>query len=413
MDSSVENNRIPRGAGLSYCAASFNKKSTSVSHLLLNRIINFSEDEMIIEAEAGIRLGQLFQFLSKFELYIASQPGHSSITLGGCIAANTHGKDSFQKGSFSNQVESIKLFHPSHGIIEASRYTHPDIFELTCGGFGLTGHILSAKVKLNRFKSYIVNTSPEETQGLDYTMKFFEENSRNNDFMYSWHDIRKNKDFGVGIIFNGKFDKSITAKNNSEHLISKLNPPQSIKIRSPLPFGIFNSFTRFGINTVFSLKNSSKIQNSLYKTIYAAENFDYYFSLFGTKGFHEYQVIIPPTAISYFARELKKYIDQNKILITLCSCKYFSEKRSLLRFRADGLCLSLNFPRNAASDKFCVFLDALCIDTGSLPNIIKDSRITKRTIDLCYPEADFFRERLHNFDPKHIFRSELSDRLDL
>ena len=43
----------------------------------------------------------------------------------------------------------------------------------------------------------------------------------------------------------------------------------------------------------------------------------------------------------------------------------------------------------------------------------KDSRLTKEMVEQCYPEYYDFKEVLNEIDPKRIFKSELSERLNL
>ena len=103
---------------------------------------------VILEVESGVTLGQIYRFATPRGLFLLVQPGHPKITVGGCIGADVHGKNQFRDGTFLNVVESLRLFHPSHGVLELSRSSNPDLFFLTCGGYGLTGNILTARLRL-------------------------------------------------------------------------------------------------------------------------------------------------------------------------------------------------------------------------------------------------------------------------
>ncbi|MGY4350492.1 hypothetical protein ACVWXM_006985 [Bradyrhizobium sp. GM7.3] len=85
----------------------------------------------------------------------------------------------------------------------------------------------------------------------------------------------------------------------------------------------------------------------------------------------------------------------------------------MLRFTGAGICLALDVPAGAAADRFMAFLDERVMALGGLPNIIKDSRLPRAVVDFCYDGADRFRDALHAFDPKRLFRSDLSERLGL
>ena len=137
---------IPRGAGLSYVAASFSPNSVTIDHSRFNRILAYDEAENTLEVEAGTPLGEIYDFLTPRGRFLAVQPGYPTITVGGCAGADVHGKNQSRDGNFISQVKSARLFHPRHGIIDLSETENPDLFRLTCGGYGLTGNLLSLKL---------------------------------------------------------------------------------------------------------------------------------------------------------------------------------------------------------------------------------------------------------------------------
>src|SRR4029077_405225 len=122
---------IARGAGLSFSAASFGPNAVTVDLATFNRILDFDSSAGVVEVEAGLTLGVLFYFLEKRGFYLPVQPGYPAISVGGCIAADVHGKNSARDGTFIRQVQSVRLFHPSHGLVEVSPETENDLFRAT------------------------------------------------------------------------------------------------------------------------------------------------------------------------------------------------------------------------------------------------------------------------------------------
>ena len=56
----------------------------------------------------------------------------------------------------------------------------------------------------------------------------------------------------------------------------------------------------------------------------------------------------------------------------------------------------------------------LCIKYNGLPSIIKDSRLSKEIVTSCYSEEyNSFKNKLYKFDKKRIYRSKISNKLDL
>ena len=197
--------RIGRGGGYSYAAPSFGKNILTQEMTSFNRILEFDEKSQTVVVESGITLKELLEWSFRKKLLLKIQPGHPDITIGGCVAANVHGKNPHKDGTFVNVVLEIKLFHPDRGLMTLNRTRNSNIFELTCGGLGLTGIIISVKLQLDVLPSdrMIFETTPIESM-MD-AIEFFK-NNLGADFISSWHDgspLKKN--FGRGVGYEGVF----------------------------------------------------------------------------------------------------------------------------------------------------------------------------------------------------------------
>ena len=412
---------ISRGAGLSYTAASFGENVCSIDHAQFDRILSFNKAEKWIEVEAGISLGQLYDFLIQHGLFLATQPGHPRITVGGCVAPDIHGKNQFMDGTCINQVVSLKLFHPEHGIIELSPTQNAELFRLTCGGYGLTGNIISCKLKLKAIPSDMAEVSLRPLANIADLPQMLRASADKADFIFSWHDFNaRGKDFGKGFVQEGKFipgteksgSRSIKAGTQRKAATQSLNA----ETRGALPFPVFNQLSVSLMNALYGAKGSSgsTFELSLFDSIFPIQNTkELYFKFFGSVGFHEYQAIIPESNFADYVNGIRRALDKHNLPITLASAKLFSGKQDLLRFTGEGICLALNFSRGAAAIELMNELDQLVVHCGGAPNIIKDSRLSKATVAACYPEYDRFKSLLQQFDPKRIYRSELSERLGL
>lgn len=407
--------RISRGAGLSYAAASFLDGGLAVSHSSFDRVTGFDSASKIVEVESGISLFVLHQFLSSRGLYLPVQPGHGRITVGGCIGADVHGKNHIRDGTFMSQVESLTLFHPTHGMLELSRERDPELFCLTCGGYGLTGHIIRARLRTSPIPSSAVELRAVAFSDALHGLQQMELVASEADFAYTWHDMASaGKKFGSGYIFQACF---VPNGNPSSTLLTKTEPPQLTAAgRAAWPVALLNSISVRGLNILYARQQKSALAGkilSLQDVLFPIHAAQLYFKLFGVRGFHEYQVILPIGAIPEYLDAIRTLIRQQRVAITLASAKAFNGPRQLLRFSGKGICISLNLPRTKGSHEFMSFLDQRVIALGGVPNIIKDSRLSRAVVDACYPGADEFRAALHAFDPKRMFRSELSERLGL
>ena len=412
---SVQMPRISRGAGLSYVAASFLNGGLSVSHTSFDRVTEFDVISNIVEIETGITLFALYRFLSTHGLYLPVQPGHGRITVGGCIAADVHGKNHVRDGTFMNQVVSLTLFHPSHGMLELSRELEPELFRLTCGGYGLTGHIIRARLRAVPMPSKAVELKATPFSDTMEGLEQLGHTARQADFAYTWHDMADaGKSFGSGYVFDANF---LPNSHEIPPQSDDAEPPQlSAAGRAAWPIALLNSLSARALNLFYRRQQRSVLRGktiALQDALFPIHKAQLYFRLFGARGFHEYQVILPLDAMRDYLEAVEARIRQRPLPITLASAKAFAGPRELLRFTGEGICFALNFPRGEVAHEFMAFLDERVIALGGVPNIIKDSRLPRAVVDACYPGADEFRAARHAFDPKRMFRSELSERLDL
>ena len=58
-------------------------------------------------------------------------------------------------------------------------------------------------------------------------------------------------------------------------------------------------------------------------------------------------------------------------------------------------------------------VDKICEKYELIPSIIKDSRLGLNTVKKCYKDYYNFKDKLYDFDNKRIYKSALSDRLNI
>lgn len=401
--------RIARGAGLSLAGASFGQETVSIDTSSFTQITGLENG--VVEVEAGVSLARLFNYLAAEKRYLSVQANYPAITVAGCIASDAHGASPLRNGNFRNQVVSLKLFHPQRGIISAGPEVNPDIFELTLGGYGLTGQIISAKL---RTKPLVSSRVSVETLPLDNPLELPMLLRRPEyESVYSWHDFSaQGESFGRGFLVQSRF-------------VSSDRPAR----RMP-EGGFLSAASRRGLDMEFYSMAFNRLVNVLYGGMHrfsrepqeravdemlfpAWRARELYFKLFGRTGFHEIQLLIPDERFPAFFAAVRKWLGENELAVTLASARAFDGSQSLLRFDGKGICFTLNFPRCPAARRFLTFLDDLSLDLGLIPNLVKDSRLSLKLVASVYPEYMMFRQKLRAFDRERLYRSELSQRLEL
>ena len=402
--------QIPRGAGLSYAPASFGKDKLIRDMCSFDRILEFDESSKIVVVEAGISLKKLLTWSFSKQLFLPVLPGQPEITVGGCVAANVHGKNPYKDGTFMEQVEWIELSHPTLGTKIISRSNEKKIFNATCGGLGLTGIITKVALKLQKLSSEIVILSPKKTESLKNTLEIMKQHT-SDDLLYSWNMGSTLFNFGKGIVTSGIFSDDSSSKTPQIKERKGMNSNDRL-----LPFSLWNTLSSPIINSINRKIQSGK--NIVKKDVYSAlfpfvGTARMFYGLYGSNGFNEYQVLIKKKYSVEFIDDLTKLIKSEKPSLTILAMKLFNGKQKLLHFSDDGLSIILNLKHCNSTLKFLEKLDDVVISYKALPYIVKDSRLTKEVVEQCYPEYHVFKEILNEIDPKRIFKSELSERMNL
>ena len=402
--------QIPRGAGLSYAPASFGKDKLIRDMCSFDRILEFDESSKIVVVEAGISLKKLLTWSFSKQLFLPVLPGQPEITVGGCVAANVHGKNPYKDGTFMEQVEWIELSHPTLGTKIISRSNEKKIFDATCGGLGLTGIITKVALKLQKLSSEIVILSLKKTESLKNTLEIMKQHT-SDDLLYSWNMGSTLFNFGKGIVTSGIFSDDSSSKTPQIKERKGMNSNDRL-----LPFSLWNTLSSPIINSINRKIQSGKniVKKDVYSTLFPfVGTARMFYVLYGSNGFNEYQVLIKKKYSVEFIDDLTKLIKSEKPSLTILIMKLFNGKQKLLHFSDEGLSIILNLKHCNSTLKFLKKLDDILISYKALPYIVKDSRLTKEVVEQCYPEYHVFKEILNEIDPKRIFKSELSERLNL
>ncbi len=407
----IEGNRIiARGSGLSYCNASAFEKGLSIDMTPLDKIVSFDKDEGYITVEAGITVGELSNFLIEKQFLLPVMPGYPKITVGGCIAFNVHGKSQSRVGLFMDWVEEILLYHPEKGTLMCSKKQNPDIFYLSMGGLGLTGIILSAKLKVKKTAGNIVTIKSVKVNNIKDAVYLMREEEDNFEFIYSWNNFNlKLKSFGQGIVYLEQFKQAFSTKAKPKKYVNNI-------IKNCTYSSFLNGFTIPLMCQIYYYSNLLKpvsVDKNLYEAGFPIYGKEIYYHLFGKEGFREYQVLFEFSQWNDAITKIEEYVSIHKISISLASLKIFKGSTHNISFSGTGVCLAMDVPNDKKSIPFFNRLDEIAIEHRGLINLSKDSRADGLLISKTYPEYNGFRQKIREYDPSRLFVSELSNRINI
>lgn len=398
-----------QGAGLSLPLASATSGSLTIKTKAFNRILSFVPQKNIITVEAGIRLGDLLNFLIKTKYWLSPLPGHPNISVGGCVAFNVHGKG---QGYFSDSVLGCTLYHPRHGEMFLSRSKEKDIFNLTVGGMGSTGFITSVTLKLTPLKGVGIRKLRLPAANLVQAAESMLKLKKSYDQVYSWNNLTRSSvtSFGQGYIYCEDFSNAPMRSSLPEFKkLSAANRGHNIA-------KVGRIFMGRKINLAYDIfeKLKPKVELlDLFEGAFPISGKEIYFHLFGGRGYREYQMSIPLEHWRDFAFDLHQLCQKQRPDITLGSLKIFDKSfENYLNFCRRGVILAINALANKKTLKFFSELDHLVIKYGGIPNICKDSRLDRATVIATYKEHyRAFVQDLNDYDNRNIFTNGILKRI--
>ena len=289
----------PRGLGRSYGDSSLGAHVVDCSQL--DRYIDFEPDRGILECEAGTSLHDIIRRFLPMGWFPPVTPGTQFVTVGGAIASDVHGKNHHGEGSFSEHVESFRILTGLGEILQCSSHEHPDLFQATCGGMGLTGIILSARLRLRRVQTSEIECLSIRAQGLGHLLELFEQHSGST-YSVAWIDCLKGgAELGRGVLMLGE---------HAEHGPLQVAGDAGISIPNAFPGAALNNFSIRAFNALYyhrSPKTNSRHRMSYRPYFYPLDSLMHWNRLYGHSGFVQYQFMIPKSA---GARRLRSILER-------------------------------------------------------------------------------------------------------
>ena len=322
------------------------KRVTKTSSL--NHFISYDRKSGVIEVEAGVTLREIQKVTLKDGWGLAVLPGTSYVTVGGALANDIHGKNHHSQGAFSLAVESFTLLRSSSKGVEVVTKHEKDLWRATVGGLGVTGLILTVKLKLKRWSGGLMRVKQSRFVGID---EYIEISKSSSEYTVGWIDALSNPVRGV--FFEGDHQEG-------EHSFSCLK--ESRVISNPLP-----TIKWIG-------RNTTKLFNEMYwiahqsekdylvnwqKFFFPLDNINGWNTLYGKEGFQQFQCRLPfSTAKKGLAAIFKACQDAN-LGSFLSVIKSFGSipSEGVLSFANEGVTFAMDFPQEKVTNNL---IEKLC-----------------------------------------------------
>ena len=396
---------ITRGLGRSYGDMSLYKNTLSLERY--SKIFELDEKNGILNCSSNLSIAEILEKIVRKGWFLNVTPGSKYVTIGGAIASDVHGKNHHKDGSFSEYVEEIKIITPDGKINICSNKSESELFKATCGGAGLTGVIVSIKLKLLKIKSKNLDVEIFKTNSIDDTIQKFKELNENK-YLVAWLDTINKKNFGKAVIFSG---------DHSEDKDLNLKLKKSFKLPSFIVSLFMNNFFVSLFNKLYFLKhrNNLKIKQDIDTFFYPLDRVLNWNKFYGKKGFTQIQILIKDEdKYKEVLNKIFNFFEEKNIFSYLTTLKEYGQgNKNYLSFAEKGLSITLDIPlKNDFSNIYKEFENIL-VNQNVKIYLAKDSFMSKFFFNKSYDEIDKFINFKKKIDPSSKLRSIQSERLGL
>ena len=389
------------GAGRSYGDAALNSGGATVISSRLDRVLSFDEETGEIEVEPGATIGGLLRDFGPRGWAPPVAPGTGFATVAGAIANDVHGKNHHVDGSFGQHVTQLTL--RTGGRETLTLQPGDEAFRATVGGLGLTGAILSARLRMRPITGDNASVRERRMPCMDALIEAFMES----DCYYSvgWVDaVAAGAALGRGILQEGEA--------TDEPSRERSRPARAIPFDAP-PLLLSGPVAR-AFNAAYYAripKDGRTRIRSLSAFLFPLDAITDWNRLYGKRGFHQFQCVVPTDATESL-RAMLTEAATGGMASPLAVLKRLGPGRAgMLSFPMEGWTLTLDFPAAQASADLIRRLGAMALDAGGRVYLAKDALLPASAVPRMHPELDAFRAVCDRLDPEGRMTSDMARRL--
>jgi decaprenylphospho-beta-D-ribofuranose 2-oxidase len=413
-----------KGAGNSYSDIFQNSDQLLIDTYHLNLIKHFDSKNGFVVVEPGVRIGELLSLTMPCNWGLVGLSGSVTDLIGGMVSSNTHGKDTWKNGNFSQNISSLKVLLVNGEIEEVSRQKNIELFNGIVGGLGFLGVIVEITLKLKPLKSIMVQVSKKRIHDFDQLFDFFYSLEKTDcEFAYALIDaFSPLKSIGRGTCVSSKY---INIENCSNSDFKEFLSPKK-KICHLKPETFWSLVRPFWGDTLCSLLNKARFflysDDFSNSCIQPYSKFQYVYSvlpkfnlIYAPSGFWEFQVIFPKEkAIPAFI-ELMSISKKFKCRPWICMIKRHKPDEPFLSFSGDGLSIAMNFSlkyiNSVNLEKYCKTLFELILKYNGTSYLSKHAIFPKLIFQEMYPQYKNIINLKNKYDPNLVFSSDATRRL--
>lgn len=404
---------LPRGMGRSYGDAGLPAAGRrAVNSRRLDRLISFNPFSGVVDAEAGVTLRALLAVGLPRGFFLPVTPGTMDVSLGGALASNVHGKNHHRSGSIERFVQEVEVATPA-GHFTCSPDVLPELFRATVGGYGLTGYITRARLRLKPVETAQVEALRLRAPGLDSLFTLMSKHDAEYEYSVAWLDtLARGRSMGRGVLMLGNHAPA-SGRGKAEDLAHR--EKARLKVPFAMPGILLNRPSLAAFNGAFyRLSPAGRSREGFEGFFYPLDRIGDWNLLYGKGGFFQYQCMIPdPKGEDGIAAALE-FLGKARLGAFLSVLKRCGDDHALIPFCKRGYTLALDVPwRGQATLDALDRLDEVVIRFGGRVYLTKDARLGPAAFAAMYPEAPAWMAAVRKYNPEARSASLMAERLGL
>jgi decaprenylphospho-beta-D-ribofuranose 2-oxidase len=418
-----------RGAGRSYNDASLNGGGIILDLCGLDRIRTWNKTSGVVTAEPGVTLQQLWQKVEPDGWWPPVVSGTMLTTLGGCLAANVHGKNNFKAGPIGEHVIQFTAVLPTGAEVTCSPRKNGDLFHAMIGGFGMLGVFTSITLQMKRVYSGLLEVSARPSRDLHEHVTDLLENAPNYDYIVGWVDATAGgRALGRGQIHAARYlnEGEDADAEKTMRLKNQVLPPRIMGVfpKSVVHYFMGPFLTDLGVSVVNAGKYVTSLPRHTFKESHAAFHFllDYipnWERAYGRDGLIEYQSFVPKETAEAAWHEMLALSQRRGLPSYLGVTKRHRPDKFLLSHSVDGLSAALDFKvtrgNRASLGRLLQDFDRIVLEAGGRFYFANNSETTPETAArfLGARALGEFKRLKKRCDPDGLLESNLYRRVFL
>jgi decaprenylphospho-beta-D-ribofuranose 2-oxidase len=417
----------PRGHACSYADSPVNSDNAVLDCRGMSAIESWDPGSGVMQVQAGASIADVLRLSLKHGWVLRSVPGGISVTVGGAIAHNVHGKDAARQGNFGRHLLWADLMLAGGEIRRFSRESDPEAFSAIAGGMGLFGVILRCALRLERPPSSCLDVETVVTRDIEQTLGAMER-ARGMDYGQGWVDaLARGRRLGRGFVKLARFVESPRRIDDAEidrslaentRVFGLFPAPIFWRLARPALLPPWMAAVNAGFYYAHLLGRSFRPQSReemLSQFYFFHNNIPDFYAAYKPPGLVCVQALVPKRAGPEAFVRLIEMAQNCAVPAVLSGMKRHRPDDFLVSFEGEGTSVSFDFPLQGA-DASALKRDVIKIleylaGIGARQNLSKDQWLPRAVFREMYPRWKKFSEIRDRLDPGGAFGNDMSRRL--